>query len=98
MLQKNVDEMVVTGEVKAADKFWTGFGEVFKFGTVENGPDNLKFYGMNIIPNEYFTRSINADDTLQALEHYPITWSTRRECDSPLTETEKSVFFLSSHH
>lgn len=73
-------------------KFIHGLNEKFKFGTEAQGPGNILFYGLNIVPNECFTCSIIAEDKLQALQQYPITRLRRLEFYSEITAVEKSAF------
>lgn len=66
-------------------------------GTVEYGPGNDRFYGINIVQNDDLTCTIISDDKFQALEPCRLTGIRRREIDSPLTAAENcSYIFLNS--
>lgn len=61
------------------------------FGSTHR-PGNLRFYGMNIIHNEYSTCSISTDDTLQTLKPYPINRFRRLEDDASFSAYEQASF------
>lgn len=75
---------------------FTEFDQTFRFGTVAHGPGKIRFFGMNIIQNEYFTCEINAGDKLEVLAPYPLNRLRRREIDSRLTAIEKLAFLSSN--
>lgn len=89
---KRVDDILATGEQDVVNDFINGFSAKFKVGTVGNGRGYLRFYVMNIVHNEDYACSINADDYLQALEKCPIPILRRREGESNRISVYKSDF------
>lgn len=43
------------------------FGEHFELRSTRSGPDNLRFYGLNIYQQENYEIKTNADDELNSL-------------------------------
>ena len=92
VVAKIVDDLMVTGEPGEVESFQSGFGKIFKLGTVCSGPGRLRFFGLSVIQAENYSTTVDGDDKLHALETHALTRNRRRQPDDPLNELEKSSF------
>lgn len=61
------DDILSTGEQDAVNDFIKGLNVNFKFGTLVNGPGNIRFYFIKIVQSWDYTCSFNTDDKIQDL-------------------------------
>ena len=89
---KIVDDILATGPDIELRKFVSAFGDIFKLGTIRNGPGKMRYFGMNVLQFDDFSCQIDCDDKLNALEGYPLARIRRSQADNTLNTIEKRAF------
>lgn len=105
-----IANFLITDQTQLVDKIFHSFNERFKFGTVAHAPGNIRFFGLNVVRNEYFTCMINAERKLNSIQntisHLKRTgllrdlllWKTRHVCLPPLRQAGQVMQLRISVH
>lgn len=87
---KIIDENLPCGHDDELELFEHQYDRVFKLGPISHGPSKLRFNGLSIVQADDFSRTINSDDKLEALEAFLINCSRRRMIQDELN-AHKSI-------
>lgn len=94
---KLVDDILIAGDYQPAEDSALSFGEIFELGTTARGPGRLRFFGLNVVQEEDFAVSFDAEDKLDALQLYQLSRISRKQGLEPLNAVElRSYRSLSS--
>lgn len=89
---KIVGDIIINGIRTFVEQFLQTFNNRFMLGSIPSGPGILRFYGMDMIQNEDYRSTINADDKLGVIETFLLTRCRRRLPDETRTSVERSSF------
>lgn len=87
-----VDDLNATGPGKREKEFTQMFVKKFKLETINHGPVQLSFFGVNVVRNDEFTTESNAKDKLEAFLKFRTRCPRRNEFENKMNEIEKSKF------
>lgn len=89
-----MDDLNTTGQDLQVKMFVEECNKRFRFGTVNNGPGRLRFFGIYFDQESDYRIETNTDYKLKMVAEYPITSMRPRQKDDHLNEMEKSAFAL----
>lgn len=96
ILVKAVNDLIFTGELRCVKYSISKLDVKFKFGTIVRGPGIFNFYGMTIDQHDYLSITVHAKDELESTESYPMFCIRCPQCESAVTNIEKSAFMSDS--
>lgn len=70
----------------------TTFGNKYIQGEVSNGLGRLRFFGLDIVQHEDFSRTIAGDEELCVIKPYPLSPVRRRKSTEVVSAIEQSAF------
>lgn len=70
------------------------FKKKSKLGTVGSGPDQMRFFELDLKQADYFTILTDAKDKLKNVDEYQLSQTRRKDFNDKLNAIEKSAFVL----
>lgn len=92
IVAKVVDDIKAAGPGDNAVNFFSAFNQMFTLGTINSGPGNLRFFGINVVQQENMTVETNSDDKIDSLFEYSISRYRQKQSECPANEIEKRSF------
>lgn len=92
IVAKIVDDLMIASDGERPMWFLKQFEMKFKFGTVNHGPGELRFFGINTTQNCDFTVETDAHEKSDGVQEYPLSRQRRNEYNEMLNQIEKSAF------
>lgn len=92
VVAKIVGDIKVARKSDRASKFISELNKKFELGTVWSGPDQMRFFGLNLKEADEFTISPDANNELKNVDEFQLLQLCRKEFNNKQNRIEKSAF------